>query len=114
MVPILAFVFLSTFHRFLYRFAWYKKFFDRFVEKTRRKVHKQVEKFGYWGLLFFVAIPFPVTGAWTGALGAWILGMEKKKAILAIAGGVIVAGIIVTVLVGLWGTGTKNIFFKTF
>lgn len=111
-VPLLAFLFLSTIHRFLYKFAWYKGFFDRFVEKARVKVHAQVEKYGYWGLLLFVALPLPVTGAWTGTLGAWILGMDKRKAGFAIVGGVIVAGIIVTALVAILGAGAKTIFFK--
>jgi len=113
-VPILAFLFLSTFHKFLYTLAWYKKFFDRFVEKARIKVHASVEKYGYLGLLLFVAIPLPITGAWTGALGAWVLGMDKKKAGLAIVGGVVVAGIIVTLLVALLGAGANTIFFKAF
>jgi len=112
LVPLLAFLFLSTFHKLFYRLGWYKRFFDRFVEKTRVKVHARVEKYGYWGLLVFVAIPFPATGAWTGALGAWILGMDKKKASLAIVGGVIVAGIVVTLLVAFLGAGAKSIFFK--
>jgi len=113
LVPLLAFLFLSTFHKLLYRFAWYRGFFDRFVEKARLKVHRKVEKYGYWGLLIFVAIPLPVTGAWTGTLGAWILGMDRKKASIAIVGGVIVAGIIVAILVALLGAGTRSIFFKT-
>lgn len=113
LVPLLAFLFLSTVHKLLYRLAWYRGFFDRFVEKTRLKVHRQVEKYGYWGLLIFVAIPLPVTGAWTGTLGAWILGMDRKKASLAIVGGVIVAGIVVTILVALLGAGARSIFFKT-
>ena len=112
LVPLLAFAFLSTFHHLFYRLAWYKGFFDRIVESTRAKVHAKVEKYGYWGLLVFVAIPLPVTGAWTGALGAWILGMGKRKACVAIAGGVIIAGIIVTALVGILGAGAKTIFFK--
>lgn len=91
LVPLIAYIFLSTVHKLLYRIAAYKNFFDRFVEKARKKVHEKVEKYGYWGLLVFVAIPLPVTGAWTGTLGAWILGMERKKAILAIVGGVVVA-----------------------
>jgi uncharacterized membrane protein len=113
LVPPLAFLFLSTLHRLFYRLVWYKSFFDRFVEKTRSKVHAKVEKYGYWGLLVFVAIPLPVTGAWTGALGAWVLGMDRKKASLAIAGGVVLAGVIVTLLVALMGAGAKSIFFKT-
>jgi uncharacterized membrane protein len=114
MVPALAYLFLSTFHKLFYRIGAYRRFFDRFVEKARVKVHASVEKYGYWGLLVFVAIPLPVTGAWTGALGAWVLGMEKRKSMLAIAGGVIVAGLIVTALVAALGAGAKSIFFKSF
>lgn len=113
LVPILAFVFLSTIHRLFYRISWYKVFFDSFVEKARAKVHRQVEKYGYWGLLVFVAVPLPVTGAWTGALGAWVLGMDRKKAALAIAAGVVVAGVAVSLLVGALGAGARSIFFKT-
>jgi uncharacterized membrane protein len=113
-VPVVAYLFLSTFHKLLYRIGAYRRFFDRFVEKARVKVHASVEKYGYWGLLVFVAIPLPVTGAWTGALGAWVLGMEKRKSMLAIAGGVIVAGLIVTALVAALGAGAKSIFFKSF
>ena len=112
LVPFLAFLFLSTVHRFLYKYKWYKKIFDHFVAKARIKVHTSVEKYGYLGLLIFVAIPLPMTGAWTGALGAWILGMDKKKASLAIMGGVLTAGIIVTILVAALGAGANTIFFK--
>ncbi|HEY9053390.1 MAG TPA: small multi-drug export protein [Rectinemataceae bacterium] len=112
LVPLIAYAFLSTVHKLLYRLVVYRGFFDRFVEKARRKVHEKVEKYGYWGLLVFVAIPLPVTGAWTGTLGAWILGMDRKKSILAIAGGVIVAGIIVSFLVALLGSGARSIFLK--
>ncbi len=113
-VPLIAFIFLSTVHKLLYKWSLYHDFFDKFVEKTRLKVHPQVEKYGYLGLLIFVAIPLPMTGAWTGALGAWVLGMDKRKATLAIAGGVLVAGLIVTLLVTLLGPGAKTIFFKIF
>lgn len=113
-VPLIAFIFLSTIHKLLYKWRLYHDFFDRFVEKARLKVHAQVEKYGYLGLLVFVAIPLPMTGAWTGALGAWVLGMDKRKATLAIAGGVLVAGIVVGLLVGLLGPSAKTIFFKIF
>ena len=114
MVPAVAYLFLSTFRKLFYRIGAYRRFFDRFVEKARVKVHASVEKYGYWGLLVFVAIPLPVTGAWTGALGAWILGMEKRRSILAIAGGVVVAGLVVPGLVAALGAGAKSIFFKSF
>ncbi len=112
-VPLIAFLFLESLHKLFYRIPVYKRFFDRFVEKSRAKVHAKVEKYGYWGLMIFVAIPLPVTGAWTGALGAWVLGLSYKKSFFAIAGGVILAGLIVSILVALWGAGTRTIFFKT-
>jgi len=112
-VPLIAFLFLESLHKLFYKIPVYQRFFDRFVEKSRVKVHAKVEKYGYWGLMIFVAIPLPVTGAWTGALGAWVLGLSYKKSFFAIAGGVVLAGLIVSLLVALWGAGTRTIFFKT-
>ncbi len=57
---------------------------------------ERVERYGYFGLTFFVAIPFPVTGAWTGSLIAFILGLDRLKSLLFILLGIIVAGITVT------------------
>lgn len=107
----IAYVFLATVHKLLYKWKAYAGLFDRFVEKARLKVHKEVEKYGYWGLLVFVAIPLPLTGAWTGALGAWILGMGRRKSMLAIAAGVAVAGIVVSLVVGL-GVGALSFLIK--
>ncbi len=100
LVGPVAFVFLETFHRLLYRWAFYARVFDRFVAKARAKVKEKVEKYGYLGLMLFVAVPLPVTGAWTGALGAWILGMGRRKAMRAVAAGVLVSGMIVSLIVG--------------
>lgn len=111
LVAPLAFLFLTTIHKLLYRWAFYARLFDRFVERVRAKVSGKVEKYGYWGLLAFVAVPLPVTGAWTGAVGAWVLGMRKRRAFVAIALGVLVAGIIVTAVVGL-GIGALSFFLK--
>lgn len=57
----------------------------------------QVLKYQFWGLLLLVAIPLPGTGAWTGALVAAMLDMQLKRAFPAIAAGVVVAGLIVTI-----------------
>jgi len=64
-------------------FAWF-----------RRRSHGR--KWGLVGLAAFVSIPLPVTGAYTGTLMAHLLGMNRRQAGLAIAVGVIVAGILVT------------------
>lgn len=111
LVPLIVFVFLDTVHKLLYKWKFYAGVFDRFVAKTRTKVHASVEKYGYWGLMIFVAIPLPLTGAWTGALGGWILGMDRKKTILAVIAGVFIAAVIVTIVVGL-GVSALSIFVK--
>jgi len=65
------------------------------IEKTRRKARPYVEKYGFWGLLFFVAIPLPGTGAYTGSLAAWVLGIKFEKALLPISLGVVIAGVLI-------------------
>jgi uncharacterized membrane protein len=112
LVGPVALVFLETFHKLLYKWAFYAGIFDRFVAKARVKVHTSVEKYGYLGIMIFVAIPLPMTGAWTGTLGAWILGMDRRKTMLAVAAGVAIAGVIVSLVVGL-GIGALSIFTKS-
>ena len=94
-IPV-VFLFLMTGHTFLMSFDFYKKRFDKFLEKTHKKTHKKVEKYGYWGLMLFVMIPLPITGAYTGTVAAWLFGMNKVKAFFVISLGVMLAGLIVT------------------
>ena len=55
-----------------------------------------IERYGPWGLLLFVAIPAPGTGAWTGALIAALMNMKLKQAVPVILVGVCIAGLIMT------------------
>jgi uncharacterized membrane protein len=73
-------------------------FFQWLFERTRRKGNKVIEKYEEIGLLAFVAIPLPGTGAWTGALIAFLFGLDFKKSFLVITIGVFIAGVIVTCL----------------
>ena len=71
------------------------------VDKMEQKAHLKsasVLKYQYLGLAIFVAIPLPGTGAWTGALVAAFLDMRLKKALPSIAGGVLSAGLILSIL----------------
>jgi len=77
---------------------WRRDFFDWLFDRTRRKLTGRVEKYGYWALTLFVAVPLPVTGAWTGALAAFVFGLPKKKALLAIFVGVCISATIVTLV----------------
>lgn len=77
----------------------------------RRRADEKADvvlKYAFWGLVILVAIPLPGTGAWTGALVAATLNMRLKKAFPAIALGVIIAGIIVSIVT----YGALNIFFS--
>lgn len=112
-VPI-VWIFLSTLHITLYKhIKAYQSFFDKTVAKARTKVKDKIQKYGYWGLLLFVGIPLPVTGAWTGTLGSWILGLDKKKSLLFISLGVLLSGLIVSLLLTL-GIGLNSILIKRF
>src|SRR5574344_1297932 len=78
-----------------------KKFFTWCLkkgEKGGQKLEKSAGKGIYVALLLFVGIPLPGTGAWTGTLAASILDLDFKKSVLAVMGGVILAGIIMGVI----------------
>lgn len=71
-------------------------FFNWLFERTRKKISKSYDKYRNLALLIFVAIPLPMTGAWTGSVAAYLLGLSKKEALIYIGLGVVGAGIIVT------------------
>ena len=84
-------------------FDWLKKtkLFKGLVGKLENKAmskKEQIEKLQYIGLMLFVGIPLPGTGAWTGCLIAALLDMNKKKAMLYAILGVVIAGIIMMIL----------------
>ena len=109
-IPLLYF-FLETLHKPLYRIGLYKKLFDFWVARTQKKAEKNIGKYGYWGVMLFVAIPLPITGAYTGTMAAWLLKLDKKKAFGYLALGVVIAGIIVSV-VTVTGVELFQIFLK--
>jgi uncharacterized membrane protein len=111
LVAPVCWIFLSTLHKLLLPVRIYANFFNRFVERARNKLQGGVEKWGWFAIAIFVAIPLPFTGAWTGTLGAWVLGLRKGRTLLAVILGVICAGIIVTAVVSL-GIRAFDLFIK--
>ncbi len=107
----IVYLFLDSLHKLFYRLNWYRNLFDKLVTRARSKVAAKVDRFGYLGILLFVGIPLPITGAYTGTLGAWILGLNRKKTCLAVAGGAVISGIIVSLIV-YFGTEAASIFIK--
>jgi uncharacterized membrane protein len=106
-----VYLFLSTLHKLLSRWPLYLRFYEAVLARARTKVHAAVERYGYWGLAVFVAIPLPMTGAYTGTLGAWVLGMQRRKALLAVTAGVVVAGAVVATVTVL-GIKALSFFVK--
>ena len=92
------FFFLDHLHATLMNIKIYEKTYSKFLKKFQRKVDKLEKRhtvLGFLSLTLFVAIPLPGTGAWTGTLAAWILGLDRKKSILAISLGVLIAGTVI-------------------
>ena len=98
MIPI---PFILLFIKQIFKFMKQHHILTGFIEKLEGKTAKNQDKvlrYKQWGLLLFIAIPLPGTGAWTGTLAASILNMGLKKSALACMGGVILAGIIMGIL----------------
>ncbi|MBD3263335.1 hypothetical protein GF374_03070 [Candidatus Woesearchaeota archaeon] len=90
MIPVLFWVL---------RQAHFRKLADKlFGKKMKQKIEKNkdvLNKYGILGLLIFIAIPLPVTGAWTGTFVAEILKLNRKKSFIVISIGVIIAALLV-------------------
>ena len=93
-VPLL--LWLEPVSNHLRRYKSWDKFFDWLFTRTHRRHSECLEKYGTIALSLFVAIPLPVTGAWTGCAAAFVFGIKFRHALPAILLGVLVAGVIVT------------------
>lgn len=94
-IPIVL-LFLEKIFDLLKKIKCTKKFVCKIENKIMSK-KGQIEKYGYWGLLLFVGIPLPGTGAWTGAGLAVLLNLNKKKSFVVIFLGVVLASIIMSI-----------------
>lgn len=98
MLPVIPIIILiDPISKLLCHISFFKHFFDWVFTKSRRKA-PQIQKYGFWGLALFVAIPLPMTGVWTGAVIAFLLGMRKRIAFSSIFFGVLIAGLVVTLI----------------
>ena len=98
LVILLVFYFLDNLHKLFLKIKIYRRFFEKYLERFQKKVDKFENKYstvGFLALVAFVAVPLPGTGAWTGCLISWLLDLDRKKSMFAIAAGVILAGVFI-------------------
>ena len=95
--PVLLLCFGAICRR-LSRLSIFKRWFDRLEDLARRR-GQALEKRKWLGLMTFVAVPLPATGAWTGSIVASVLNMRLKTAFLSVLAGLVIAGGIVTAIV---------------
>ncbi len=101
MVPIfLILLFFDFVTKIFFKFKFTKKLLEVIFRRTRSK-SEIIEKYEEIGLMFFVAIPLPITGAWTGSLAAYLMGLSFWKSIFFIFLGVCIASLVVTFLTSL-------------
>ncbi len=93
-VPFIL-LFLDAASRLLSKIGFFKRILNWLFERTRRR-GKIIERYQRIGLALFVAVPLPVTGAWTGSVAAVLFGLKFRHAFLSILVGILIAGTIVT------------------
>lgn len=92
----------------LRRFKIWSRFFDWVFERTQKN-SDVIQKYEALGLAIFVAVPLPMTGAWSGIIAASLFKIKFRYAFIAITAGVVVAGLIVASCCGLGLIGWKAV-----
>jgi len=103
MIPIpFVLIFFKYIEKFLNRYEYWSNTMNKIFDRTRKKANKKIERYETLGLLLFVAIPLPFTGAWTGSLIAYLFDLNFYKSILVIFLGIVIS---VSIMVILYSTG---------
>jgi len=92
------FYFLDHLHAGLMNFKGYQRVFNAWLKRFQKRIDKFEKRhaaLGFIALTLFVAVPLPVSGAWSGSLISWLLGLDRKKSIFSIGLGVLIAGLLV-------------------
>ncbi|PVY42223.1 COG2426 family protein [Pontibacter virosus] len=106
--PLLAWL-IESFSRKLWPNRTYKKGVIKLGRRAKKGVGADIQKYGFWGLMVFVMIPLPGTGAYMGTLAAYFLKIERYKAFMAVSIGVLISCLIMAA-----GSYLGNMGLKTF
>jgi uncharacterized membrane protein len=107
----IVYILLNNFVHIVIKINFFNKIYEKFVIRTQHKIENKVEKYGELGLALFIGVPLPGSGVYTGALAAFILGLNFKKFLIATVIGVFIAGILVTIAT-LTGVGIFEFMLK--
>lgn len=92
--PLMMF-FLNFINKVLTRLLWYKKSALWVARRAKKGAGDKLEKYGYWGLAFFVMVPLPGTGVYVGSIVAYLFKMDTKKAFVANTAGITISSLII-------------------
>jgi len=95
----LLYPFIDNIIKILTRIKFINRLYSYYVKKTQKKIHKYVDKYGWLGVAIFIGIPLPGSGVYSGSLAAYLIGLDYKRFLLSACLGVLLAGIIVTLVV---------------
>jgi uncharacterized membrane protein len=83
-------------NKHFFKNKYYKKSAIYLSSRARTKTKTIIKKYGVWGLMVFVMIPLPVTGAYIGTIASYIFGISYRKSLIAISSGITISSIMVT------------------
>ncbi len=110
-IGIIIYVFLEWIIKLICIFKPIENLWNSYTDKTQQRISKSVDKYGEWAVAIFIGIPLPGSGVYTGAVAAFLIGLNFKKFMVANIIGVIIAGILVTIIC-LSGSELFDIFIK--
>lgn len=94
-----VFIFLRLATRGMLHLRWFARLWSWYSDHVIKKVHGSMERWGSWGLLFFIALPGPGSGLYTCSVAAYLLGVETRRFIIVALVGQLIAAAIVTAAV---------------
>lgn len=96
-VPFIL-LFFRFVEKFLRKYKFWTGLMDRLFSLTRKRADSKIKRYEYLGLILFVAIPLPFTGAWTGSLIAYLFDLKLSKSLITIFIGIVIAASVMTAL----------------
>jgi uncharacterized membrane protein len=94
----LVFLILGPVFTLIRKWKWFDKRIWPVLDRTQHRIQPYVDKYGELGVAVFIGIPLPGSGVYTGAFGAYLLGLNRRKFIVANVIGVLIAAAAVTTL----------------